>query len=139
MAQVNIVNKQVEMNRGEIIKFQLITHCQINKINLTELDVECLIEVGLAGYSDLTEFCNNMAEKRLLSKLKSWVPDVNSPNLRKPEASPQTIRNVLIKVEKENLLIKESRGKKRISLNPKLKIQTEGNILLNYKLIHIGS
>jgi hypothetical protein len=133
MAQVNLVNKQVQMNLTEIIKFQLITHCYINKISLSELDFECLTYLGLMGESELTDFCNQIAERRLQDKLKTWT------EARKPDSSPQTIRNVLIKVEKEKLILKSGRGRKKIMLNPSLKIQTGGNILLNYKLVHIES
>lgn len=139
MAQVNLVNKQVQLTLSEIIKFQLITHCYINKITLSELDLDCLTHLGVLGTSELTEFCNLMAGKRLEEKLKTWEPHPDNLKERKPEASPQTIRNILIKIEKENLLIKEGRGRKRISLNPELKIQTDGNILLNYKFIHVGT
>lgn len=134
MAQVNIVNKQVQMGLDDLIKFQLITHCYINHITLSDLDLDCLITLGKLGESELTEFCNQMATKRLDDKLKIW-----NTKVRKPEASPQTIRNVLIKMEKENLLLKQGHGRKKISLNPLLKIQTQGNILLNYKLAHIGT
>jgi hypothetical protein len=139
MAQVNLVNKQVQMTLDEIIRFQLITHCYINNINLSELDIDCLAHLGRLGQSELTEFCTFMAEKRLADKLKTWKPNPDNPREKRPEASSQTIRNVLIKVEREKLLVKEGRGRKRISLNPELKIQTAGNILLNYKLIHLDT
>ena len=125
MAQVNLVNKQVQMNLAEIIKFQLITHCYIH--------------LGVLGEAELTEFCNLMAKKRIDDKLKTWKPSTDNPKERRPEASPQTIRNVLIKVEKEKLLFKEGKGRKKITLSPELNIQTTGNILLNYKLVHLGS
>lgn len=134
MAQVNVVNKQVLMELDDLIKFQLITHCYISHITLSDLDLDCLTTLGKLGESELTEFCNDMAKKRLEDKLKSW-----NKVARKPEASPQTIRNVLIKLEKENLLIKQGHGRKKITLNPLLKIQTNGNILLNYKVAHIGT
>lgn len=139
MAQVNLVNKQVQMNLAEIIKFQLITHCYIYNITLSELDLDCLTYLGVLGEAELTEFCNLMAKKRIDDKLKTWKPSPDNPKERRPEASPQTIRNVLIKVEKEKLLSKEGKGRKKIMLNPDLNIQTNGNILLNYKLVHIGS
>lgn len=139
MAKVNLVDKKVQMELDDIIRFQLITHCNINNITLSELDLDCLIYLGKLGESELTEFCNIMADKRLADKLKIWKPNPDNPKERQPEASPQTIRNVLIKIEKENLLHKEGRGRKKISLNPDLKIQTSGNILLNYKFIHIES
>jgi len=137
MAKVNLVNKQVQMQLDEIIKLQLITHCYVNRITLSDLDLECLVSLGKLGEAELTDFCNEMAEKRLAEKLKTWKANPDNPKERLPEASPQTIRNVLIKVEKENLLRKEGKGRKKISLNPDLKIQTAGNILLNYKFIRV--
>lgn len=136
MAKVNLVNKQANLNLFEIIRFQLITHGYINKIALSELDLDCLSYLGLIGSTDLTEFCNQLAEMRLREKLKTWKPSPDNPT-RKPDASPQTIRNVLIKAEKQNLINKVGTGRKTISLNPDLKIQTKGNILLNYKIVHI--
>lgn len=138
MAKVNVVNKQVQMDLPNIIKFQLVTHCYVNHISLSELDYDCLIHLGILGESELTDFCALMAQKRVESKLKSLKSGGNSPN-RKIDASPQTIRNVLIKVEKDGLIQKIGKGRKKISINPELKIQTQGNILLNYKFLHIES
>jgi hypothetical protein len=135
MAKVNIVNKQVRMDLDDIIRYQLITHCYINHIALSELDLDCLINLGKMGESELTEFCSIMAERRLEEKLKTWKP--SRPNERKPDPSPQTIRNVLIKVEKDNLLLKAGKGRKKISLNPDLKIQLQGSVLLNYKIVYV--
>lgn len=137
MAKVNVVNKQVRMDLDDIIKYQLITHCYINRILLSDLDLDCLTSLGKTGESELTDFCVYMAEKRLQHKLKSWKP--TKSNERMPDASPQTIRNVLIKVEKENLIVKSGKGRKRISLNPNLKIQTSNSILLNYKIVHVAA
>lgn len=130
MAKVNLVNKQVQLGIEEIIRFQIITHCYINHITLSELDVDCLSFLGVVGKVELTDFCKHMAERRLNKKLSAW-----KSKTRRPEASPQTIRNILIKAEKANLLFKEGEGRKKISLHPDLKIQTAGNIMLNYKFI----
>ena len=116
MAKVNLVNKQVQLGIEEIIRFQIITHCYINHITLSELDVDCLSFLGVVGKVELTDFCKHMAERRLNKKLSAW-----KSKTRRPEASPQTIRNILIKAEKAN--------------HPDLKIQTAGNIMLNYKFI----
>ena len=135
MARVNLVDKKVQMNIAEIVKFQLMSHAFVNNINLSELDLDCLTNLGLAGKVELTEFCSSMAEKRLQEKLKTWQP--SRPNEKAPTASPQTIRNVLTKVEKDNLLLKNGKGRKKIMLNPNLQIQTEGNIVLNYKFYRL--
>jgi hypothetical protein len=136
MAKVNVVNKQVQMDLLDIIRFQLLTHCYINHINLSELDFECLTQLGILGESELTDFCTFMAQKRVETKLKSAKSGGDSP-IRKVEASPQTIRNVLIKVEKDGLIQKTGKGRKKISINPELKIQTQGNVFLNYKFLHV--
>ena len=132
MAKVNVVNKQVRMELSDIIRYQVITHCYINHIVLSELDYDCLTTLGLMGESELTDFCTYMAERRLEEKMKSWNPSARGT---KPSASPQTIRNVLIKVEKDGLIEKTGKGRKKISINPILKIQTNGNILLNHKIV----
>lgn len=134
MAKFNVVDKQVKMELDEIIRFQLITHCHIEKISLSELDLECLAHLGKLGKAELTEFCDDMAQIRLDAKLKKLEPEQ-----KKPETSPQTIRNVLLRAEKENLIKKEGRGRKTICLNPDMKIQTAGNILLNYKIFSIDT
>lgn len=139
MAKVNLVNKQVQMGLDDIIRFQLISYCYINKVTLSELDLDCLTQLGIIGESEVSEFCSLMADKRLDEKLKTWKPDPNIPLQKRPEASPQTIRNSIIKSEKENLLVRSGKKRKKISLNPDLKIQTEGNILLNFKIVHVES
>ena len=136
MAKVNLVSKQVRMDIDDIIKFQFITHCYINRITLSELDLECLVYLAHYGEIDLVDFCNTMAERRLEKRLEQSKKKSSKKII---EASPQTIRNILSKIEKQNLLIREGRGRKKIKLNPDLKIQSQGNILLNYKLVYIDT
>lgn len=135
MAKVNLVDKKVQMRLAEIIKFQLVSHCYINNISLTDLELDCLTELGITGKIEMIEFCEMVADKRLKEKVKTH-PE-NDPRLKDIKASPQTVRNALGRVEKENFLKREGRGRKKISLNPDLQIQTSGNIILNYKLFHL--
>lgn len=139
MAKVNVVKKQVQMELDQIIKLQIITHCYIHNVIVSDLDIDCLINLGKIGSAELTDFCNTMAEIRLEKKFKFWKPNPERPKERMPEASPQTIRNILIKLEKNNLLYKEGKGRKTISLNPELRIQVDGNILLDYKFLCVES
>lgn len=134
MAQVKVVDKKIRMSSEEIIRFQLATHCYIENIILSDLDLDCLVALGKLGKAELTPFCQDMADKRLEAKLKTW-----KEGKRRPEASPQTIRNVILRMEKDSLILKEGTGRKSISLNPNINIQTEGNILLNYKAFYIGT
>jgi hypothetical protein len=49
--------------------------------------------------------------------------------------SPQTVRNAVNKAMKTMLVIKDDVDKKLIRLNPTLQVQTEGDILLDYKFL----
>lgn len=139
MAKVNLVNKQVRMGLDDIIRFQLMSHCYINNIVVSELDLDCLTELGKMGEVELSDFCDYMADIRLEKKLKTWKPEPGLPLPKRPEASPQTIRNVVSKTEKEKLLIRSGKKRKTITINPEIKIQTKGNILLNFKVVHIDT
>jgi DNA-binding PadR family transcriptional regulator len=88
----------------------------------------------MSGETELTTFCSVMAEKRLNEKIKNIKVKGKTPL-----PSPQTIRNALIKLEKEGLIYKDGSGRKKIKMHPDLKIQTEGNILLNYKFAYISA
>jgi hypothetical protein len=115
-----VVNKQVQMARSEIIKFQIITYCYINKLVMSEADYNCLTLLGALGDSDLTEFCD-IAQTHSIFK------------------STQTVRNCIVKMEKQGIITKVGKSKKRIALSPDLKIQANGDVLLNYKFFYIGT
>jgi hypothetical protein len=120
MAKFNVVDKKVIMGLHDIVKYQVLTHCYVNRIPVTESDLECLATLALSGESDLTEFCLLATEKRIFK-------------------STQSVRNCLVKLERNNLISKEGKTKKKISVNPSIRLQTSGNILINHKFIHLGS
>lgn len=106
------------MGLYDITKYQIATHCYINRIAVTDSDLDCLTTLALSGESDLTEFCLIATEKRIFK-------------------STQSVRNCLVKLEKHNLISKEGKTKKKIGLNPEMRIQTSGNIMINYKFFHL--
>jgi len=119
MAKVNLVTKKVNMELNDIIKYQLITHCYINNITLNESDLECLTLLGVIGKYDLSDFC------------------IKASHIFK---NTQTVRNCMVKLEKFNLVKKDGASKKtNIYLNPNINIQISGNILLDYKIIHLAA
>jgi hypothetical protein len=118
MAIVNKVNKQVKMSKDQVIKYQILTHCFLNNIQVSTSDLNCLLELGKVKSIELTKFC------KLISKFKIFK-------------SAQSCRNALTKAEKKGLIIKNGSNKKTISLNKIMNIQTEGNILLDYKILGI--
>lgn len=118
MALVNQVQKRVKMSKWEVVKFQILTHCYINKITLSNSDLDCLTLLSFNEPIELTNFCYDASSEE-------------EPIFK----SSQTVRNSLNKSEKNNLIIKDELNKKLIKLNPNLKIQTQGIILLDYKFL----
>jgi len=120
MAIVNQVAKKVVLPRWEIIKFQIVVHCYLKNVSVSTADLECLTHLGADREVELTEFCNRITDLGIFK-------------------SPQSARNALSKAEKKGLIVKDGKSKKKISLSPEINIQSEGNILLDYKFAHIES
>jgi len=115
MALVNQVQKRVKMPKWDIVKFQILTHCYINRIAMSESDLNCLTLLSFNQPIGLNDFCYDASSE------ESWI-----------FKTPQTVRNCINKAEKNKLVIK---NKKLINLNPELKVQTEGTLLLDYKFL----
>ena len=118
MALVNQVQKRVKMPKWDIVKFQILTHCYINKIAMSDSDLNCLTLLSFNQPIELTSFCYDASTE------EEWI-----------FKSPQTVRNCINKAEKNNLVIKDLENKKLIKLNPNIKVQTIGTILLDYKFL----
>lgn len=118
MALVNQVQKRVRMPKWDIVKFQILTHCYINRITMSESDLNCLTLLSFNQPIELSNFCLDASSE------EDWI-----------FKSPQTVRNSINKAEKNNLVIKDDTNKKLIRINPDLKVQIEGTILLDYKLL----
>lgn len=118
MALVNQVQKRVKMPKWDVVKFQILTHCYINRITMSDSDLNCLTLLSFNQPIELTHFCYDASAE------EDWI-----------FKSSQTVRNCINKAEKNNLVVKDSDNKKIIRLNPELKIQTEGLVLLDYKFL----
>ena len=120
MAIVNQVDKRVKMSGWQIVKYQILTHCYLYNIQVSESDLDCLTLLAMEGDQELTSFCNKAHDKQIFS-------------------STQSVRNCLTKSEKKGLIKKEGKNKKKIFINPELKVHTSGNILLDFKFLSIAS
>ncbi len=118
MAVVNQVQKRVKMPKWDLVKYQILTHCYINKISLSESDLSCLTLLSFNQPIELTDFCYDASSE------EGWI-----------FKSPQTVRNSINKSEKNNLIVRNGDNKKLIMLNPDMKVQTEGTVLLDYKFL----
>jgi hypothetical protein len=115
MALVNQVQKRIRMSKNDIIKYQILTYCYINRITVSSSDLDCLTLLAALGPIELTSFCYDASEEYSIFK------------------SSQTVRNCINKFEKQNIVVKDASNKKIVLLSDNLKIQTEGSILLDYK------
>ena len=118
MAKVNLVDKRARMLLWDAVKFQLITHCYLNKIALSDSELNCLTLLAIRGQQDLTEFCTLTSTEKIFK-------------------TSQSVRNCLTKMEKEGFITKDGKNKKKIAIHPDLKVQAEGNILLDFKFVHV--
>lgn len=118
MALVTQIEKRVKMSKWDAVKFQILTHCYINRITMSESDLNCLTLLSFNQPIELTHFCYDASAE------EEWI-----------FKSPQTVRNCINKAEKNNLVLRDPNNKKFITLNPDLKIHTEGTILLDYKFL----
>jgi len=117
MAIVKRVQKKVIMSKKDIIKFQLITHCYLNKVTVSDSDLECLTLLSTLGPIEITHFCYDASEEYKIFK------------------SQQTVRNCINKFFKNNLIQRDKKNKKLIFISPKLNIETLGSIFLDYNFL----
>lgn len=118
MAVVNQVDKRVRMSTWQIVKYQILTHCYLYNIPVSDADLECLTYLAIEGDQELNSFCNKAYNKKIFS-------------------STQSVRNCLTKSEKKGLIMKEGKNKKKIYINPEIKVHSHGNILLDYKFLSV--
>ena len=115
---VNKVDKRVKMSKDGIIKYQLLTFCFLNDVQISMSDLNCLTELAKLGDYELTSFCKLVAEKNIFK-------------------SPQSARNAITKAEKKKLVKKLGNNRKSICINSVMDIQTEGTIFLDYKFLGV--
>lgn len=120
MAKVNLVDKRAKLDLWDTVKYQFITHCYLNKIVLSDSELDCLTFLAVNGDYDLAEFCEHAATDKIFK-------------------TTQSVRNCIVKMNKAGFIKKEGKSKKKIFINPDLKIQAEGNIMLDFKFVHLGT
>lgn len=118
MAKLTLVDKKAEVSSWTIVKIQVLLHCEINQLNISEADTNALVHLIKLGETELSLFC---------------IEASSDPRMFK---SPQSVRNFVSKAEKQNLIVKKGTTKKKISINPELGIVTNAsNLLLDYKFL----
>jgi|9_EtaG_2_1085328.scaffolds.fasta_scaffold22076_4 hypothetical protein len=120
MALVNKVDKKAQVSLDEAIKFQILTYCFFNDIQISLSDLNCLHLLSLSGNIEMTKFCNLVSEGGIFK-------------------SPQSCRNAITKSEKKGLIVKSGNNKKTIRINEEMNIQIEGPLFLEYKILGVKS
>lgn len=129
MAQVNQIRKSGHMDLWTIVKFQVTLHCHLNNIVISESDVECITLLAMNGETELTTFCNAACE------VDERLEDSSLPYDHEIFKTPQSVRNSINKIENIGLIKKKGKSKKKIFVDPTMKLQSEGNIFIEIKFL----
>lgn len=116
--EVTKVSEKRKVAVTETIKYQIITYCFFNDISITSTELDCLCKLAEVGKVELTPFCKLVKEHGIFK-------------------SAQSARNSLTKAEKKGLVTKNGNGKKTITINKDLNIQTSSPIFLDYKILGV--
>jgi len=116
MAIVNKVDLKHQVDINVSIKYQIVTYCFFNDILISNSDLKFLTELAKVQEIELTKFCLDAVGRGIFK-------------------SSQSARNAITKAEKKNLLLKKGHNKKTISLNPDINVQSNGLVLLDYKIL----
>lgn len=120
MAVINKIKKEVQLDKKDIIEFQLLTHSFLRKEanHLNKSELACLSLLSLCGSEELSRFC-------LLVKQHNIY------------ASEQSARNALTKLERKSYISCKGKRHRIVELHPDIQLQVKGNILLDYQFAHI--
>jgi hypothetical protein len=113
---VNKVDQKIKTNIRRTTEYQILTYCYFNDIQISSTDLSILGELALLNEHELTDFCKIVASQDIFK-------------------SPQSARNAITKAEKKGLIKKNGVNKKTIIVSEELNIQTDGVVLLDFKIL----
>ena len=113
---VNKVNQKIKTDVRRTTEYQILTYCYFNDIQISNTDLSMLGKLALLNEHELTDFCKIVTAESIFK-------------------SPQSARNAITKAEKKGLIKKNGTNKKTIIVSEKLNVQTDGVILLDFKIL----
>jgi len=116
MAVVKKVSKKVKVSVDDVIKYQIMTYCFFEKIQISNTDLICLSELAKNDNIELTKFCDHAANMGIYK-------------------SSQSARNAITKVAKKSLVVKSGVNKKTIAISKNMNLQTDGVVFLDFKIL----
>ena len=115
MAVVKKVDKRIKVSKDDIIKYQIVTYCFLNNIQISKADLDCLCELAKLKTTELNKFCKVISEKQIFK-------------------SAQSCRNAIQKAKNKGLIRKDN---KKILLSEDIQLQVDGTILLDFKILSV--
>ncbi len=116
MTEVKKVDKRIKSTIDTTIQYQILTYCFFNDIQISNSDLKCLSELAKNNDIEITKFCELATSKNIFK-------------------SCQSARNAITKATRKKLVIKVGKNKKTIKINDDINIQTDGVVLLDYKIL----
>lgn len=116
MTEVKKVDKRIKSTIDTTIQYQILTYCFFNDIQISNSDLKCLSELAKNNDIEITKFCELATSKNIFK-------------------SCQSARNAITKATRKKLVIKVGKNKKTIKINDNINIQTNGIVLLDYKIL----
>ncbi len=116
MANVTKITKKIRTSLDQTLKYQILTYCFFNNIQVSTADLECLGLLASLGEHELTDFCKLAVNDSVFK-------------------SAQSARNAVNKAAKKGLITKNGKSKKSIFLSKEIQIENKGIILLDFKIL----
>lgn len=103
-----------DMDREEIVRFQVLLYCHLYGIRITQTELECLTLIGCWGAKKLNQVATDLWDRKMF-------------------ASSQSARNTIDLLEDRKLVLKQGKHLKVVMLHPNMKVKNEGNIIVDVK------
>ena len=116
MAIVNKVDLKHQVDINVSIKYQIVTYCFFNDTLISNSDLDFLAVLAKNPKIEISKFCILLTELNIFK-------------------SAQSARNAISKAEKKGLVNKNGNNKKTIDLNKDINVQSDGLVLLDYKIL----
>lgn len=102
-----------------IILFQIITHCFLKNIKLSDSEKSCLALLGVEGEIEISKFCVEAVKQEYFK-------------------TTQSVRNFVTKAEKLDLVSKIGTTKKCVKISDSVEIVSEGNIYFKTEFAYVA-
>ena len=115
---MEVIEKKIRVKYADAIRLQIKMYCFMNKLSLSENEINCL--VYLSAFSDyvLNDFCKKAADVGIFK-------------------STQTVRNFISKAV-ENGFVDKFGERNRIKISDKLELCRNSEMLLKYNILYVA-